>query len=281
MKDIIKKTDYRSMGCIGRPDIYLKFECNQFANSFKARGIVNFLTYCDNLNGLVTFTTGNHGIAVALIAQKLQIPAVVVTTDKINSHKRTILEHSGALIRQIASNNLEEGITIAKRIACEFNYTFVPLYDDNNLLNGYSEIGNEICKDFKKDVTVFFPIGSGSLLYANARMIKSINPNNTVVGVEPMLYRRIDTIKLSTNPSSSLADSLSIDRIPKSNLEFTKYTDSILAIDEDEILESIKIINRNFNLVAEGSGAITLAAALKSGQNNSIKVAVITGKNCV
>jgi threonine dehydratase len=279
IKDIISKTPYKSLECIDRPDIYLKLECNQFANSFKARGVVNFLSNFENVKGLVTFTTGNHGIAVAEIAKVLHIPAIIITNDKISNYKRAIIENTGATVRQVDFYDLDKSTALTKEIAYEFGYSFVPLYDNDNLLEGYSEIANEICTDFKDVKTMYFPIGSGSLLFANAKKVKAINPNIKVIGVEPILYQRLNGDAHFNNPSFSIADSLAIDRIPICNLELIKYADKIIAIDEKGIVEATKVIYERFNLVTEAGGAITLAAALNSKKDSRLKMAIITGKN--
>lgn len=279
MKEIIRRTTYENLECIDRPDIYLKLECNQFANSFKARGIINFLSQIDNLKGLVTFTTGNHGIAVAKIAQELNLRAIILTTNKISNHKRIAIENCGAKIQQVEFYDLDEATSLAKQIAIDLNYTFVPLFDDKVLLEGYSEIAKEICSDFDGNLIVYFPIGSGSLLFANAKELKAINSEHKVVGVEPKIYQRLNGVCQHNDSSLSIADSLAIDRIPTSNLELTKYTDEILALEEFEIADATKLILEQFNLVIEPSGAIGLAAALKTERDNQIKIAVITGKN--
>lgn len=88
MIDLIKHTDYINLENIGRPDIFLKLECNQFGNSFKARGLINMLQNAGKVNGLVTYTTGNHGIVVAAIAKELGINAIVVVTNQMNDYKK-------------------------------------------------------------------------------------------------------------------------------------------------------------------------------------------------
>ncbi len=278
-QELINKTTYENLDCIGRPDINIKLECNQFGNSFKSRGIVSFLSHLDNVKGLVTFTTGNHGISVSAIARQLSLPAIIITTDKISNHKRTIIESNGATVQLIDFYDLDKATTLAKQTAIDLGYTFVPLFDNDNLLDGYSEIANEICTDFEGNLTMFFPIGSGSLLYANAKRAKAINPKNKVIGVEPKVYQRLNGIAHHNSPSSSIADSLAIDRIPTCNLDFTKYVDDILAIEETEIADATKMIYEQFNLVTEAGGAITLAAALKTANDSTKKIAVITGKN--
>ena len=279
MTGIIKKTTYRQLDKIGRPDIFIKLECDQFAGSFKSRGIVHFLSQIDNPKGLVTFTTGNHGISVSAIARQLSLPAIIITTDRITNYKQTIIENSGATVQLIDFYNFDKATALAKQTAKDLDYTFVPLYGNYNLLEGYSKIADEICTDFEGNLTMLFPVGTGSLLYSNAKRAKAINPNNKIIGVEPEVYQRLNGIAHHNGPSSSIADSLAIDRIPTCNLELTKFTDNILTIKETEIANATKLIYEQFSLVTEAGGAITLAAALKTERDNIKKVAIITGKN--
>ena len=261
MKNIIRHTPYKNIQVIGRNDIFIKLECEQFGKSFKSRGIFNFLQHAENLNGVVTFTTGNHGIALAAIAEKLGIKAIIVSSKNLTIYKRKLIESFGATIQFVDSYSLDEATSFAKKVADEMNFTFVPLFGNEHLLNGYSQITQEICNDFTGNLTMYFPIGSGSLLLANARLAKKININNQINGVEPFIYQRLNKVKEHNNPSLSMADCLSIDRIPICNQELLRYTDNIDIINEDDIRKATKLIYDHFNIMTEPGGAITLAAA--------------------
>ncbi len=277
--DIIIHTPYVNLSSIGRPDVFLKLECDQFGNSFKSRGITGFLKDLPHVTGLVTYTTGNHGIALAAIAEKIGVPAIIVSSDKLSEYKKNIVEGYGAEVILTSTYNVDKATAFAKELADSKGYTFVPLYDNDDLLEGYSGISREILKDFDGDFSVFFPIGSGSLLLANSRVIKDADTLHRVYGVEPHLFQRLgDTVQHET-PSRSIADSLSIDRIPHSNLELLQYVDGIIAIDEEGIIDATRLIYDTFGHITEPSGAITLAAALDMPADDRVKIAVVTGKN--
>lgn len=257
----------------------MKLECNHFGNSFKARGICNFLNYVNKTKGLVTFTTGNHGISIAAIAKELNIPAIIVSTNKLNPYKRELIKNYGAIIHQLDNCNLTSATEFAQQIANKKGFTFVPLYDNEFLLDGYSQIAKEIIEDFDSDLSVYFPIGSGSLLLANSKVLKKFDKNIKTIGVEPKVYQRLNGSNVCNVPSTSIADCLSIDRLPSSNLELIKFVDEILAIDENEIVQAMKLIRSQFDLMIEPGGAITLAAALRTESDSINKIAVVTGKN--
>ena len=168
MKNLIVHTDNLNLKAIGRPDIYLKMECNQFSNSFKSRGIVCYLDHIEKINGLVTFTTGNHGIAVAAIAKEIGVEAIIISNAWISDYKKGIIEGLGAKIELINHNNLLDSTEYGKKIAANLGYSFVPLYDNEYLLKEYSGIAKEIVNDFGHQTITYFPIGSGSLLLSNS-----------------------------------------------------------------------------------------------------------------
>lgn len=279
MKELVFKTPYRQLDKVGRPDIYLKLECNQFANSFKTRGIVNYLDKANCKSGLVTFTTGNHGISLAAIAKHIGLPAFIFSTKDLSIYKRQIIESHGAKVQLLDLYDLDQSTQYVLEFAKAKGLTFVPLFGNYDLLDGYSEITKEICEDFKESFEVFLPIGSGSLLLANAKVAKSINTKNKVIGVEPEAFQRVNQEKPNDSPSKSVADSLSLNKIPFCNAELFKYVDKFIAITEKEIINAMDLVYKEFGIMTEAGGAIALSAAIATPVSEQIKFAVITGKN--
>ena len=279
MIELIKHTEYINLISIGRPDIFLKLECNQFGNSFKSRGIVSMLEKANNIKGLVTYTTGNHGIALAAIAKELGIDTVVVSSVELNTFKRKIIESYGASVQIIESNNIDYTTDYVKQIANEKEYHFIPLFGDEDLLEGYSGITKEIYTDFEDEFQLYFPVGSGTLLLANAKLSKSQNSLIKVIGVEPKIYQRLNGLMLQDDVSESIAESLSINKIPDINKEVLSYIDEVALINEEEIVQAMRLLHEHYNLITEPGGAIAFAAALKTEPNDIKKIAVITGKN--
>jgi threonine dehydratase len=278
MLHLIKHTSYKNLSGMGRPDIFIKLECNQFANSFKARGIIYYLQHITKTTRLITFTTGNHGIALAAIAHELGVKATIVSTESLSDYKRKIIESYGAIILLTDEINLDLAIEYTKDLAIKNDYVFVPLFDNNDLLEGYSKISEEIFDQFGKGLSLFFPIGCGSLLLANVAKSKQARYDNIIIGVEPEVFQRTTGLN-HCEASASIADSLSINKIPLCNRGIFDYAAQIAAISEDGIRDAMKLIYNEFKLRVEPGGAITLAAALKSEKDARIKVAIITGKN--
>jgi threonine dehydratase len=279
MNTVVSKTAYKQLNKIGRSDIFLKLECDQFSNSFKIRGIENYLSQYDNIKGLITYTTGNHGVAVAAMASSLNIPAIVLCSQQLTEYKRSLIEQFGGEINILSNYSLKDATTEGRKLALALDYIFVPLYDDVNLLNGYSLIAEEIDTDFEAEIILFVPVGSGSLLLANSIRLKQLNSKNKIVGVEPFIFQRISNKQLGHLSSTSIADSLSIDRIPDCNLKIFDYTDEFVTITEEEIKETIILLKREYGIIVEGGGVISLCAALKTKKSELNKIALITGKN--
>jgi threonine dehydratase len=279
MNKVVFKTKYKQLNEIGRPDIYLKLECDQFSNSFKIRGIEKYLSQYDKIKGLITYTTGNHGVAVAAMASSLNIPAIVLSSQQLTEYKRSLIEQFGAEINILSKSSLNDATTKGRKLALDLDYIFVPLYDDVNLLNGYSEIAEEIDTDFEDEIILFVPIGSGSLLLANSIRLKQFNSKNKIVGVEPHIFQRISKKNFGNLSSTSIADSLSIESIPDCNLKIFDYTDEFVSITEEHIKETIILLKREYGIIVEGGGVISLCAALKTKKSNINKIALITGKN--
>lgn len=280
MRDIIVKGPYKQLSGIGRPDIYVKLECEQFGGSFKARGIVNFLKHNPSTKGLVTFTTGNQGITVAALAQEFGIKAIIVSSKKITAYKRSRIESFNGDVRIVDFFSLDDSINYAKQLAKELDYMFVPVFDNDYLLEGYGGIAEEICNDFKgQNVTAFFPVGTGSILFANARRIKQLDPTVKVIAVEPTVFQKLGTESQEGKSSPSMADCLSVDRIALSNRSVKSYIDGVSVQTEEEIANTTRLLFEQFGMIIEPGATLTLAAALKTPKDDSIKIAVITGKN--
>lgn len=280
MHSLIKHTPLHSLEKYGRPDIYVKLECLQFSGSFKARGIVSLLRKVDTLSGLVAFTTGNHGVATAAIAKALNIPCIIVSSANITPYKKMLIESYGAKVEIVNFYSLEPSVEFAVNIAREKNYTFVTLYGNEHLLEGYSHIADELFKTFDFPFTTFLPVGTGSLILANSKRLKSLNPRNRVIANEPFVYQRLSSKFDSENRASpSIADSLSIDKIPDVNTDFLNYVDEVVPVTEEDIVAAMNFIHSNLGLVVEPGAAITLAAALNSEDGTKPKMVLITGGN--
>lgn len=278
IQDILVKTELLSGEPLNRPDIYLKMECNQISNSFKARGVVNYLKNRIALKGLITYTTGNHGISVAIIASKLGLPAVIVSSKRLSNFKRKILSELGACVEITDLIDVDDAIRFTKNLAEEKGYEFIPLFKEQLILDGYKGIVEEITSQLANQFDLYIPVGSGSLALSCIQASSAGHRDIRCYGVEPAIFQRL-TGTVQQGSSSSCADCLSINKIPEGNYEILDKLSGKILVSETEIMKAVEIVKRVFQVGLEAGGAIGLAAALKTSVSDRAKVVLVTGKN--
>jgi threonine dehydratase len=280
-------------GPAGRP-FFLKCENFQPAGAFKIRGAYNMvaqLTPEQRGRGVITFSSGNHGQAVALAAKLLGGPAVVVmptTTPKIKV--------DGA--RSFGAEVIFAGTTSADRReraeaeAAARGLTMVPPFDHEWIIAGQGTVGLEILEQRPDVAVVLVPVGGGGLVAGVAAAIKQTNPRVKVIGVEPTgaakMTASLDAGHPVTLPkTATVADGLM--PVRPGDLTFAhvqKFVDAVITVDDPAIIDAVVWIFANAKIVAEPSGAATTAAvlagpldaALRSPIDGSI-VAIVSGGN--
>jgi threonine dehydratase len=287
--------EVRDLQAWGGPDeapLLLKCENLQVGGAFKIRGAFNMassLSEDARRAGLLTYSSGNHGLALALTARKLGVPAVIVMPTTTPAVKV-----DGA--RLLGAEVLFEGTTTLERKArgeaeaARRGMTIVPPFDHINTAAGQGTIGLEIL-DQRPDVTrVYVPIGGGGLISGVAAAIKRSRPSIEVVGVEPTGTARMTASLRAGHPvtipiTPGIADGLLAVRPGDITFRHVQaFVDRIVTIDDMAIIAALQWIFRTARIVSEPSGAITVAAALAERASASLAprgaaVAVISGGN--
>ncbi len=270
-------------------DVYLKCENLQRTGSFKIRGALNKLTSILQNNketsGVITGSSGNHGQAVAYAAKLLGVSCtVVVPEDVLQIKEQAILKYGAEVIRhgKTSSERIELGLELAKKKGL----VFVPPYDDAFVIAGQGTAGLEIAHQLPDVQSVFVPVGGGGLLSGISTAIKNKCPNARVYGIEPaiandtFLSRKEGRI-VDIGASTTIADGLRTNHPGELTFPIVqKYVDDILLVSEEEILEAFSIVLESSKVLAEPSGCVSVAAALKAG--SKVKgpiVCVISGGN--
>lgn len=269
---------------------YLKAENFQVTGSFKIRGagnsILKLVKQLPSLPGLVAASSGNHGQAVAYMAKNLGIPAIIVMPESASKTKVDAVAGYGAKIEHAGSTTASR-IARAKEIKLETGYIEIPPYNHLDVIAGQGTIAKEILEQMPDIDTVIIPVGGGGLISGIASTIKSLKPGTVVVGVEPeksnSMYESINRGKITRlKDTKSVADGLLA--LQPGGLTFPlvkKYVDQIVLVKEEDILEALKLCLDTFKIVAEPSGAVSLAAALKGDWGINKKVmCIISGGNC-
>ena len=249
--------------------MFLKCESMQPSGAFKIRGAYNMvaqLTAEERRRGVVTFSSGNHGQATALAARELGAPAVVVMPTTAPAIKIEGAKSVGAEI-------ILEGTTSAHRRAraeveaTARGLTIVPPFDHEWIIAGQGTAGLEILEQRPDVAAVFVPIGGGGLAAGVAAAIKQSSTTVRVIGVEPIgaaaMKASLDAGRPVTLPKTeSVADGLMPVRPGDLTFAHVKaFVDAVVTVDDAQIIDAVRWTFEHANVVAEHSGAASVAAA--------------------
>ena len=285
----------RDLVAWGGPDaapLLLKCENLQVGGAFKIRGAYNMassLPEAARRAGLLTYSSGNHGLALALTARRLGVPVVIVMLTTTPAVK---VEGARALGAEV----LFEGTTTLERKArgeaeaARRGMTIVPPFDHIRTAAGQGTIGLEILEQCPDVTRVYVPIGGGGLISGVAAAIKRSRPSIEVVGVEPTGVARMTASLAAGHPvtipiTPGIADGLLAVRPGDITFRHVQaFVDRIVTIDDNAIIGALQWLFRTAKIVAEPSGAITVAAALAERASGRLEpggpaVAVISGGN--
>jgi len=265
--------------------LFIKPECLQKTGSFKIRGAASKVTSLgkQQIKGLVTASSGNHGQAVAFMAKAYNIKAIIVIPTTAPQAKINAIRAYGAGTITVGPKSSER-LETAQRISRELEYVYIPPYDDYEVLRGQGTIGLELI-DWNHPIDkIFVPIGGGGLLSGIASCIKAFNPKIKVIGVEPKgsscMYTSIKAGERREISPDTIADGLRT--VIPGELTFPivqKYVDELVLVDEHEIKNAMQMIMERMKLVIEPSGAVSVAAMLKEEGKGLNLVSVISGGN--
>ncbi len=265
-------------------EVYLKLECFQPVGVFKIRGAVNkigSLSPSELERGLVTASAGNHGLAVAYAAKIYGAKAVVVVPENAVKEKVEAIESYGADIVKYGKD-YDEAYSKALAIQKEAGATFVHPFADPFVVAGQGTVGLELLADVPDLNVIIVPVGGGGLISGISIAAKTLNPKLRIVGVQsegaPAVYRSWRAGKIVEEDSvNTVADGLAA----RKPLDLTfgiikRYVDTILLVSDEEIGEAVLALLHDAHILAEPSGAASLAALLfKYRPKPDEKVAVI------
>ncbi len=271
----------------GRP-LWLKCESLQPGGAFKIRGAYNMiaqLTDEERRRGVITYSSGNHGQAVAIAAKALGAPAVVVMPTTAPAIKIEGARRHGAEVIFEGTTSIHRRER-AEAEASARSLTMVPPFDHDWIIEGQGTLGLEILEQLPDAATVLVPIGGGGLISGVAAAIKQTRPSVQVVGVEPTgaaaMKASIDAGTVVTLPSSkSIADGLMAVRPGDLNFAHVRqFVDRIVTIDDEAIAGALVWAFTRAKIVVEPSGAASIAAALAPDASYpGPVVAVVSGGN--
>jgi threonine dehydratase len=261
-------------------EIWVKAECEQPIGSFKLRGAYNCIAQLSSeqlQRGVITYSSGNHGQGVAFAARALGAKAVIVMPGNAPVVKIAATKALGAEVVLVGAGSKERRAK-AEELAAHFGYTIVPPYDDPAIIAGQATCGLEILEQLEVEnaiggsTVILSPVSGGGLLSGLASAVKLSGAQGVQVwGAEPELAadakESFDSKTLVEWPAAkttrTISDGLRTESLGLLNFEhIVRFVDGIVTVSEDEIVAAMRIMLEAAALVAEPSGAVTLAAAL-------------------
>ncbi len=269
----------------GEGGVHLKLESLQPTGAFKVRGATNHLRALPaGTAGVVTASSGNHGQAVAYVASRLGIPAVVVVPETVPPNKAAgIVGYGAALV--LCGKTMGERYVLARKIAAERGLHMVPSFDDPLVVSGQGTCGLEVIEQIPEVAVVAVPVSGGGLLSGVATAVKLLRPKARVVGVEPMNVARFSASReagrrVAVRSVDTVADGLRAEETGELTWEIaSRYVDDFVKVDDDAILAAVRRLCLEGHLVVEPSGAIALAAIESGLIKERPAVAIISGGN--
>jgi len=271
--------------------VYLKLENLQETGSFKIRGAANKmlnLTAEEKKRGVVTGSSGNHGRAVAFVAKRLDVNAVICISARSPNNKLDAIRNLGADV-VVQGESYDESVSHAERLAEERGLTMIDSFDDPHVIAGQGTIGLELLEDHPEIDTAIVPLAGGGLLCGIALALKSVNPAIQVIGVSmeraPVMYHSLKAgAPIEMDEEETIAHALAGGLGQNNRYTFRMaqdYVDDVVLVSEEAIAEAMVFALEHHHLVVEGAGAVGIAALLHDrvkevGRNVAV---VVSGSN--
>ena len=271
LKTVIRRTDLIPAPNINKTcSIFLKPENLQVTGSFKVRGAcfkIAQLTEEDRQRGVVACSAGNHAQGVALAATSHGISSLICLPDNAPISKIEATKRYGADVC-LVEGVYDDAYRRALELRDEKGYTFIHPFDDEDVIAGQGTIGLEILDQLPDMDAVIVPVGGGGLISGVAYAIKHLAPHIKVYGVQangaPSMLDSISHGKIERLPSvRTIADGIAVKEPGLHTFDLCqKYVDEIVSVSDDEISTAILTLIEQHKLIAEGAGAVSVAAAM-------------------
>ena len=290
LKNIIRETNVvRAYGIAPECELYLKPENLQITGSFKVRGSayqIAMLSQEARKKGVIACSAGNHAQGVALAATKNGIKSLICLPDSAPISKIEATKGFGAQVC-LVEGVYDDAYKKALELRDSEGYTFVHPFDDENVIAGQGTIALEIFHDLDNIDAIIVPVGGGGLISGIAYTVKQIRPAVKVYGVQaagaPSMFNSIKDGKIECLDSvSTIADGIAVKQPGENTYDLvSKYVDDIALVSDDEVASSILALIEKQKMIAEGAGAVSVAAAMfdKFKLKGKRVVSIVSGGN--
>jgi len=271
-------------------NVHCKLENLQHTGSFKYRGAMNKLLSLGGeelARGVVTASTGNHGAAVARSVSILGASGIVFVPEDSSPAKIQAIERLGAEVRY-HGHDCVEAEQRARQYASENHMTYVPPYNDPQVVGGQGTIGVELARQLESIDVVYVSLGGGGLISGISGYLKSVRPGVRVIGCSPensqVMIRSVQAGEILDLPSLPTLSDGTAGGIEAGSITFElcrEFVDEYVTVTEDEIGASLRTFMQAHHMLIEGAAAVAVASYVKTrerfvGQN---VVIVICGAN--
>ena len=276
------------LGC----QVLLKREDLQPVFSFKIRGAYTklaSLSASEKARGVITASAGNHAQGLSLAARELGVRAIIVMPRTTPELKVIGVQSRGGEV-VLHGDAFPEALAEALRLVEEQGYTFVPPYDDPDVIAGQGTVAMEILRQHPGRLdAIFVPVGGGGLIAGIAAYVKYLRPEIRIIGVEPddsnCLQQALAAGERVVLPRVGLfADGVAVAQIGDHTFEICRrYVDEVITVSSDEICAAIKDIYDDTRSITEPAGALGVAGikkyAEREGSSGQVLVAIDSGAN--
>jgi len=290
LKNIIRETGVvRAYGIAPECELYLKPENLQITGSFKVRGSaykIAKLSEEEKSRGVIACSAGNHAQGVALAATKNGIKSLICLPDSAPISKVEATKGYGAEVC-LVEGCYDDAYQKALELKEKEGYTFVHPFNDENVIAGQGTIALEILNELDNIDAIVVPIGGGGLISGIAYTVKQIRPEVKVYGVQavgaPSMYNSMRDGEIEClSAVSTIADGIAVKQPGDNTFALVKeYVDEIALVSDDEVASAILTLIEKQKMIAEGAGAVAVAAVMfdKFDLKGKRVVAVVSGGN--
>ena len=277
---------YQSLSDLLQADVYIKHENHNPTGTFKIRGGVNLLHHLkqSKISGVITFSTGNHGLSIATAAKWFGLEAIVVVPENNNPVKNRAIKESGAELIE-SGNTFEEASSTVEQVCRERELYYAHPADEPHLINGVGTGFLEIIEDLPDIDVMIVPLGAGSEAAAAITTLRAFRPDVEIIAVQaessPAAYFSWKKKRICTAQNNTFAGGFATGKAYKVPFKiFRSGLDNFVLLTEEEIYESIALTLYYTHNIAEGAGASPIMAAIKLKDHLKGKKVVLQMSGC-
>jgi threonine dehydratase len=287
IRDGIKRTPVEPSPELGREigaEVYAKWECDQTTGSFKLRGALNKLRSLspgDRARGVVSASTGNHGLAISHAARLEGIALKLFLPENVAEVKKSRIESLGVDV-EVRGASCDKAEAVARDFAGRTGRVFVSPYNDWDIVFGAGTVGLELHEDLPRFDDVLVPIGGGGFIAGVAAYLKAVRPGVRIIGVQPetsafMAASLAAGRLVDIDERETMADAVA-GAIEPGSITFPLCRDLVDAVElvpEPSIARAMALVHARHGRMIEGAGALPFAALLVAPAARKGRTAVV------